>query len=98
MAAQPPADYVDALYDGDAADYLDIVRGAGEAETVLIVGHNPMTEDLAIALAGGGDSQAIASLGGGFPVCGLAVLEFDTPLDRIVPGAGRLVRFTAFEG
>lgn len=81
------------LYSGDAGDYLDEIRAAGEASAVLLVGHNPMMEDVAAALAGDGDGAARHALASGFPTGGLAVLHFDDPLAAIAPGKGRLDAF-----
>ncbi len=89
-------DYVDALYDADSAGYLDIVRKRAGSDAVMVVGHNPMIEDLAIALAGSGDAQE--ELADGFPTCGLAVIEFDTALADIEPGVGRLLAFLTPRG
>ena len=44
-AADPPSpevDYRAEVYDGDAADLLDVIQGVDdEANTVMIIGHNP---------------------------------------------------------
>jgi phosphohistidine phosphatase len=91
----PVADvrYMDELYSEDATGYLDIIRGAGGDGSVLVVGHNPMMEDLAMALSCGGESDALAAVAGGFPTCGLAVIRFSTPLDSIAPEDGHLEEF-----
>ncbi|MIL10246.1 histidine phosphatase family protein, partial [Salmonella enterica subsp. enterica] len=44
----------DNLYIADAAGYLDIIRANCNADSILIIGHNPMMEDLAMAVAGDG--------------------------------------------
>lgn len=81
------------LYSSDAKGYLGIVRGHGEAGSILLVGHNPMIEDLAIALTSGSETEPHAALASGFPTAGLAVVNFDTPLSTASPGAGRLEAF-----
>lgn len=85
--------YTDGLYSTDASGYVDIVREAPVAETLLLVGHNPMMEDVAFALAGDGDSEATASLAAGFPTSGLAVIRFPGPLSDAEPGKGYLELF-----
>ena len=57
----PVADvrFMDGLYSSDAGGYLDLVRGAGAEHSVLVVGHNPMMEDLATALSRAGDAAAM---------------------------------------
>ncbi|TIQ23988.1 MAG: histidine phosphatase family protein, partial [Mesorhizobium sp.] len=44
--------FLDTLYSEDAAGYLSIIRGNGGPGSLLVIGHNPMTEDLTIALSG----------------------------------------------
>lgn len=92
---QSEALLVEALYSADAAGYLDIVRKNGGAGSVLIVGHNPMMEDLAIALSSGREAEPHAALAGGFPTAGLAVLSFEAPLCTATPGTGTLEAFLA---
>jgi phosphohistidine phosphatase len=90
--------FTDALYSQDSAGYLEIARGAPEAECVMLVGHNPMMEDLAEALAGSGDDEARAVLASGFPKSGLAVISFSGPLSNAAPGKGRLELFLTRNG
>lgn len=85
--------YSETLYSTDAGGYLDAIRTVGAAESVLLVGHNPMMEDLGTALPGGGDMNALGVLAGGFPTAGLAVIRFDGPLSQVAPGKGWLDAF-----
>lgn len=85
--------FIDGLYSSDAGGYLDLVREAGADHAVLVVGHNPMMEDLATALSRAGDEGALAAVARGFPTCGLAVLRFSTPLSAIKPEDGYLEAF-----
>lgn len=87
--------YMDGLYSSDAAGYLEIVREAGGDGSALVVGHNPMMEDLAMALSRDGEAGAIAAVAHGFPTCGLAVIRFSTPLAQIAPEDGFLEEFFA---
>lgn len=90
--------FVPELYDGGAKAYLDALRGTGTAASVLVVGHNPMTEDIGEALTGDGDEDALKALKAGFPVCGLAVISFERPFSGMKRGTGRLERFDVYEG
>ncbi|APH72135.1 SixA phosphatase family protein [Aquibium oceanicum] len=81
------------LYSTDATGYLSIVREKGDAGSILIIGHNPMIEDLTIALCCGRDAEPPPVLAGGFPTAGLAVLSFATPLSAAAPGAAQLDDF-----
>ena len=83
----------DALYSDDAAGYLAEIRRHGDCRGLMIVGHNPMTEDLAQALAGSGDRRASETLARGFPPCGLAILRFDGGLAHAAPGKGVIEAF-----
>jgi phosphohistidine phosphatase len=85
-----------AIYDaGDAGELLDLARGAPPAAvTLLMVGHNPPMEDLALALAGHGDRYALARMRAKYPTCGLAVLDVAaTDWAAFASGAARLDRF-----
>lgn len=85
--------FSDQLYITDAAGYLDMIREQNGADALLVIGHNPMMEDLALALSGSGDDAARASLNTGFPTAGLAVISFDGGLAAAAPGKGRLEAF-----
>jgi phosphohistidine phosphatase len=85
--------FFDKLYTEDAAGYLATIQEHGSAGSLLVIGHNPMTEDLAMALASDGDGEAREMLAHGFPTCGLAAIRFDSGLDGVEPGAGYLEEF-----
>lgn len=85
--------YTDALYSTDAGGYLEAIQNAGDAESALIVGHNPMMEDVGLALAGDGNETAKSILNGGFPTSGLAVVRFTGSLRTAAPGQGFLEDF-----
>jgi phosphohistidine phosphatase len=82
--------FSDTLYMTDAAGYLDMIRQHGDVSAILIIGHNPMMEDLALAISGSGDDAARTSLNLGFSTAGLAVISFEGSLSHASPGAGRL--------
>jgi phosphohistidine phosphatase len=85
--------FLDRLYSEDAAGYLAIIRQNGGSGSLLVIGHNPMMEDLALAVAGNGEDGARATLSAGFPTSGLAVIEFPANLADAAPGAGFLEVF-----
>lgn len=85
--------FLDDLYSSDAAGYLDIIKSLGGDGSALIIGHNPMMEDLAIALSRDGESSALSAVAHGYPTCGLAVLRFSTKLADIAPEDGFLEDF-----
>ncbi|MFN3549505.1 MAG: SixA phosphatase family protein [Mesorhizobium sp.] len=81
------------LYSADAGGYLTIVRNNGAGGSLLLVGHNPTIEDLAIGLSAPGVGHARADLDKGFPTAGLAVLSFDGELSEAMPGTATLEAF-----
>lgn len=85
--------FFDTLYSEDAAGYLRLIRDNGGPGSLLVIGHNPMTEDLAIAVSGDGDETARAMLNHGFPTSGLAIIRFDGDLAKAAQGAGYLEAF-----
>lgn len=93
LAGMPAADFDEALYDGDGNPYLDAIRRAGAAASVMLVGHNPMTEETALLLCGSGESQAMGQLRMGFPTGGLAVIDLPGPLSEVQPKSGHLALF-----
>ena len=88
---EPESKAIPELYDQDAAGYLQIIRNTTNVASLMLVGHNPMMEDLALVLARAGDSLADQIQRAGFPTSGLAVLEFDNALAHISEGSGRIV-------
>jgi phosphohistidine phosphatase len=85
------------LYSAGPDAYLMAIRLTGlkheAANSVMLVGHNPMMEELATALAGRGNPPSHPTFVAGFPTAGLAVIQFDVPLAEIRPGTGTLHAF-----
>ena len=88
---------IEKLYSGGPDAYLMAIRMAGleheSANSVMLVGHNPMMEEVALALAGRGDPLVHPTFASGFPTAGLAIIRFDSPLAEIRPGTGTLQEF-----
>ncbi|MFQ0814461.1 phosphohistidine phosphatase [Brucella anthropi] len=83
----------DTIYGGGAADYMQAIRRHGDVPTLMLVGHNPSIEDLALALCGDGNKDGLLKLRAGFPTAALANITFPDLLDALEPGAGYLERF-----
>ncbi|RWF34263.1 MAG: histidine phosphatase family protein [Mesorhizobium sp.] len=85
--------FFDTLYSEDAAGYLGIIRDNGGVGSLLVIGHNPMTEDLAMAVSGDGEEAARGIMNHGFPTSGLAVVRFPGSLAHAEQGSGYLEAF-----
>lgn len=83
------------LYEDSEMDYISLLQNLDTpAETVLLIGHNPATEDTASSLYGQGDKEAFADLGEKYPTAALAVFTFAARRwPEIGEGLGTLERF-----
>jgi len=73
-----PVEVVDELYEA-AADYrVSIARHGGTAATLLVIGHNPVIQATALALAASGDAEQRRALARKMPTAALAVIDFPT--------------------
>ncbi len=88
------------LYEASATRLLSLLREQpASAHALMLVGHNPGTEDLADTLVGGGPGIARESMQEKFPTGAFAVI--DLPIDDwadVVPETGRLDRFVTPRG
>ena len=65
------------LYTFSPGTVLNCLRELpGNAGDIMVVGHNPALQELALYLAGPGEEDAFAILHGKFPTCAVAELEF----------------------
>lgn len=92
----PAVAYERDLYMATAEDLLGRLRRLSDDHpSALVIGHNPSLHNLALALAGKGDRDAMADLAHDFPTATLAVIEFDLSRWRDIDvGKGRLVHYT----
>lgn len=86
-------DYDERVYLASSETLLEIVRAASDSHRrLLIVGHNPGMEQLALLLAGSGELRD--RLAAKYPTAALAEISFDLARWRdVTAGAGRLERF-----
>jgi len=84
LAASPPVSFEDGIYGEDAPGLLALIREVPPATgTLLLIGHNPAIEDLALMLAAapGGPGPGAAAPGdlermrAKFPTAAIAVLQ-----------------------
>lgn len=89
-----PAHHAD-LYLASPAVLLDHVHQTDDGVArLLIVGHNPGLEQLALALSGQGADGLLAALAEKYPTATVAVIDFDTDhWAEVAEGSGTLVRF-----
>ncbi len=81
------------IYSGGAGEYMLAIRKNAGSENLMLVGHNPSIEDLALALCGDGEHASVSRLEAGFPTAALATITFDGPLSEIARGQGFLKSF-----
>jgi phosphohistidine phosphatase len=96
MLAKPPRVlYEDKLYLATAEELLVRLRQMDDdIGSILLVGHNPGLQELAVRLFGDGDSDGLTKLRGKFPTGGLALYQFDIDhWEELLPGIGCLTNF-----
>lgn len=83
------------LYWQSEDSYAALIRKhGGRAQTLMVIGHNPATEDTAHTLAGTGDKDALADMREKYPTAALAVIDFDiADWEELATGTGHLDRF-----
>lgn len=83
------------IYDQGDLSYTSIIRRhGGRAQQLMIIGHNPATEQTAIELAGTGEAEALADLRIKYPTGAISVFDFDiTDWADLQTGTGHLERF-----
>jgi len=97
LKTAPRLQVEDGIYDfGNGGRVLDIVRQNGGSEsTVLVAGHNPSLERLALRLAGDTHGKVRKRLEQKFPTGALAVIDFDmASWNELGNKPGILVDFT----
>ena len=95
----PGSDFFDDLYLATPETLLSRIADVGEeVASLLVIGHNPGIEEVAVALArrGAGSPGALTGLAGGFVTAALAVFEIDgESFAGIEYESARLVHFAA---
>ncbi len=85
----------DELYGASSDELMRELRAVSKSMwSVMVVGHNPGLQDLAITLAGGGEPRALERLRTKYPTGALATLAIENDSWRAIePGCARLVAF-----
>lgn len=86
---------LDDLYEGNAPDYLLLLRDHAEgSNNVMIIGHNTGLQEIALRLAGKGESGQIADMEYKYPTSALAILDFPVnSWNDVTAASGQLVDF-----
>jgi phosphohistidine phosphatase len=80
------------LYAASAAELLEVLHEVpDEVKSVMLIGHNPGIQDLAVSLARGGPE--IARVRSKFPTAALATLELKESWRELGPGRAELMSF-----
>jgi phosphohistidine phosphatase len=82
----------DGIYNPTVSDLFDLLHGvAPGAESVMVIGHNPALQELALTLAARGPQ--LERLSEKFPTAALATLTFAGGWEELAGGAAELVAF-----
>lgn len=97
LKIEPEVVYDDALYHASPDQMLDMLRNLQPgARSVLLVGHNPEIQALALGLIGAGPKELRDRLAEKYPTGGLAVINFTAGLwSSVDVGSGSLSLFLA---
>jgi phosphohistidine phosphatase len=85
--------YSDGLYSADAQGYLKEIMAHADSGSMMVVGHNPSTEELASLLVSSQDRDGARLLLPGFPTGAIAHFKFDSSLAYLKPHSGALASF-----
>jgi phosphohistidine phosphatase len=95
---EAPTAFVDRLYDSTPATTLEVINDLGtlfdfDVQTLLLVGHEPTTSELALGLTADGDQDAIERMAMKYPTSAIALLRTAEPWERLGPRSASLVAF-----
>jgi phosphohistidine phosphatase len=93
-----PTEFVDRLYDSTPGLTLDVINGLDtrfdfDVKTLLVVGHEPTTSELALGLAADGDQAAVEQMAMKYPTSAIAMLRAAEPWSRLGLCGATLVAF-----
>jgi len=93
---QPRVSNDERVYNASAEVLFDVIAEPSKARSLLIVGHNPSVQEVAVKLIASGDVEARERIAEKLPTSGLVVI--DLPFDdwsKLHAQAGRLERFVS---
>jgi phosphohistidine phosphatase len=88
------------IYTATVDDLLEVIHTASaQTRTLLVVGHNPSIEQLAVGLDDGeGDRKATKAIKAKYPTSGIAVLTTEQPWSALALGGASLQQFAVPRG
>jgi len=90
----PQVELRDDLYGASADHMLNALRTLPHSvESVLLIGHNPGIEDLAVVLAGSGDHELLDRMQTKYPTGALTTLEVSGSWSQLGADTAELVEF-----
>lgn len=103
LGAEVPVRFDERVYGAAPEELLEVVSEVSEqVRTLLLVGHNPGLEDLAVRLARKAvttaEAEAIERLSEKFPTSAIAVLACPASWRELAPGSARLTDFAVPRG
>ncbi|WP_371614338.1 histidine phosphatase family protein [Streptomyces sp. NBC_00454] len=103
LGAEVPVRFDERVYAAEPEDLLEVVSEVPEeVGTLLLVGHNPGLEDLAVTLArealDPAEAGALERLSEKFPTSAIAVLACPGSWQELAPGSARLTDFAVPRG
>jgi phosphohistidine phosphatase len=95
FSRKPKATFEQRIYEASPHTILSVIKETpASVKSLMIVGHNPGLQSLALALVGSGDDEARDALARKFPTAALAVIDFPGgDWQALRPGTGILERF-----
>jgi phosphohistidine phosphatase len=91
-----PVRYVERLYGATPGTVIEqINQVSDDVDTLLVVGHEPTTSEVALILAGddGTDTVALERISEKYPTSSIAVLQINGGWASVEPGSAALVDF-----
>ncbi len=94
---RPETQFLDAIYHATVPALLAIIRAApADTRHLMLIGHNPGLQALALKLIGGGDPDGRREIAHKFPSAAIAAMSFDAAgWSAVQPGGGHLLFFMA---
>jgi phosphohistidine phosphatase len=95
----PPVKFDERIYEAGPQAILKVIKETSpHVGTLLVIGHNPGLQELALLLVAVSDSDALLRLKEEFPTASLALINFMVEdWSRLHPRAGRLEHFVTPE-